>query len=38
MTNATGGEEHNMTNATKEKELVSTCITIGKGDAAHATC
>jgi len=38
MTNAAGGEEHNMTNATKEVAAVGTCITIGRGDAAHAVC
>jgi len=38
VTNAAGGEEHNVTNATEERAAVGTCITIGRGDAAHATC
>jgi hypothetical protein len=38
MINATGGEEQNMINATKEMAAVGSCVTIGRGDAAHAIC
>jgi hypothetical protein len=36
--NVPGGEEQNMINATKEMAAVGSCVTIGRGDAAHAIC